>query len=219
MDMSDKRVLALQKSKLQLSNVLKTLSLEDDEVLNVYLVGSRLWGVFSHHSDWDFIIIHAAWKSKPLDQHTHNYDAHILSRKDFMEAIGKHSMQMLVCLWLPKQFVLRETFDPRLNFKLDKSALAHVMQQQKTRDIRMAEKYCLKSEVQRCKKTLIHLFRLLLLAKQIAEKGFIGDYTCANEMAIEMQTSVHDTVFVNIMDMFSSHLNRAENEFLVSVSS
>ena len=164
-----------------LEHVFRTLKLNDSDVLNVYLVGSHMWGSCGAHSDWDLVIvIRNSQAPKPLNTHKSNIEAFILSREQFVQAIRDHLMQALLVLWLPRECVWLEKFDPRSCYTLDRGALARALEHSRDRDLRVAEKHYVKGDRQKAKKVLLHCLRYLELGYQIRENGRVTDYSSAN---------------------------------------
>lgn len=162
-----------------LQHVFRTLKLQDSDVLNVYLVGSHMWGTCHKNSDWDLVIIlRNLTTSKPVNTHKANIEAFILSKEQFMQLLREHSMQVLVALWLPQECVLAEKFSPSFHF--DREALARSLDHSRERDLRIAEKHFRKGDAPRAKKVLLHCVRYLELGAQLRENGKITDYTTAS---------------------------------------
>ena len=165
-----------------LSSIITAFDLEDSNVLNAYTVGSHLWGTCRKNSDWDLVIVLSKFSgAKPLNLHRSNLEAFILSREQYSELIGAHSMQVLITLWLPESCILREKMNPREVFQLSRPALVASLEHSKERDLRIAEKHFHKNDPNRAKKVLVHCTRYLNLGAQISNKGAICDYTSANE--------------------------------------
>ena len=165
-----------------LLRVIRTLDLQDKDVLNVYIVGSHLWATCHKNSDWDLIVVVEKLSSrKPLNVHKGNFEAFVLSRSDYVSLVQDHSMQVLISLWLPSVCVLRETFAAISVFHFDKSSLLKALEHSKERDVRIAEKHFNKSDSTQARKVLLHCIRYLNLGNQIKDTGMIRDYTAANE--------------------------------------
>ena len=159
----------------------RTLKLVDSDVLNVYLVGSHMWGTCGSHSDWDLVIVvRTSQAPKPLNTHRANIEAFILSREQFLESMRDHLMQVLLTLWLPRECVWRKGFDPRTSYSLDARALTKALEHSRDRDLRVAEKHYAKGDRQKAKKILLHCLRYLELGSQIRENGSVTDYSSAN---------------------------------------
>ena len=165
-----------------LQRVFRTLNLQEADVLNVYLVGSHMWGTCSKHSDWDLVIVVRQLASaKPINKHKSNIEAFILSREDFTQFVRDHLMQVLLVLWLPRECVLLEKFDPQKSwFVFDQEALVKSLAHSRERDMRIAEKHFQKGDRSKAKKVLLHCMRYLEMGAQIRESGRITDYPAAS---------------------------------------
>ena len=164
-----------------LEHVFRTLKLSDSDVLSVYMVGSHMWGTCGSRSDWDLVIVLKTLQTaKPLNTHKANIEAFILSQEQFLQSIADHLMQVLMVLWLPKECVWVERFDPRPSFKLDRVALAKALEHSRDRDLRVAEKHFSKGDRQKAKKVLLHCLRYLELGAQIQENGSVTEYRVAS---------------------------------------
>ncbi len=161
-----------------LQQVIRTLGLVERELLNVYIVGSHLWGTCGHGSDWDMVIIveDPTGARRPLNTHRGNFEAFIVSRDCYTSLIREHAMQVLITLWLPRALVLRENFDPKILFHLDPTALMSSLEHTRERDLRVSEKHFRKSNTIQAKKVLVHCLRYLMLGVQVKRSGHIHDY-------------------------------------------
>lgn len=99
---------------VDLATICARLKLVEKDVLNVYLLGSRLWGTAGPESDWDFLVVvrdKAAVLAKApkrfLNVHTGNYDAMILSQSFFVEKMTDYtSSYEMIVTWLPAESML-----------------------------------------------------------------------------------------------------------------
>lgn len=95
-------------SHLTLANVLKRLRFEEEDVVAVFLVGSRLWGSAMFDSDYDFIIVHRCPTAKrPPHATLHNgeIDASAVHVDEFKKRVEEdHEFYELLCLWLPADY-------------------------------------------------------------------------------------------------------------------
>ena len=166
----------------ELNQIIRTFELHEGDVLNVYIVGSHLWGTCHKHSDWDLVVVVGKLASqKPLNLHKGQIEAFILSKSDYVGLIQDHSMQVLITLWLPHMFILTEHLDPKVFFRFDKSALLKSLTHTKDRDLRVAEKHFRKSDSKQAKKVLLHCIRYLCLATQIKTAGCIQEYEASSD--------------------------------------
>ena len=169
------------------TSIVDAFGLQESNVLCVYLVGSHLWNTCQVSSDFDLVIILKELSApKPLNHHKRNLEAFILSKEQYIEQLNSHSLQLLITLWLPKECVLRELFDPRKYFHLSRDNLVSAIEHHKERDFRVAQKHFLKDDKKKSKKILLHSVRYLCLAVQIKTTGKITDYSEANQFKEEI---------------------------------
>ena len=68
-----------------LPRIFRALRLREVDVLNVYIVGSHMWGSCTGKSDWDFVIVAKQLDSnKPINAHKGFIEAFILSKEQFI---------------------------------------------------------------------------------------------------------------------------------------
>lgn len=138
-EMTYERMMDLQKkSKISLPILMTRLQLNPADVLNAYLMGSRLWGSASYNSDYDFMIVHKKWSSK-ASLHSGDIDATMYDQKEFIQKLKEHAFHEMICTWLPRSFVLKEELDPKQHFVLDPKKLRLSIFEETDRDWRMAQ--------------------------------------------------------------------------------
>ena len=163
-------------------HILRAFSLQDINVLNIYVVGSHLWETCRSSSDWDLVIVVKEISSaKPLNHHKGNIEAFILSKEQYIEQINTQSLQLLLTVWLPKVLVIKELFNPRTAFQLSMESLVSALNQHRERDFRIARKHFIKEDRNKARKILLHCIRYIDLGIQIKSSGQITDYVSANQ--------------------------------------
>ena len=163
-------------------HILRAFSLQDLNVLNIYVVGSHLWETCRSCSDWDLVIVVKEISSaKPLNHHKGNIEAFILSKEQYIEQINTQSLQLLLTLWLPNVLVIKELFNPRTAFHLSMESLVSALNQHRERDFRIARKHFIKEDRNKARKILLHCIRYIDLGIQIKTSGQITDYVSANQ--------------------------------------
>lgn len=169
-----------------LSKLSKDFKLPQADILNVYVVGSRLWGTMHKGSDWDLVVIVKSWQSKPSDVHNGIVDAHILSQDQYMQALISHNFRSIVCLFTPQHLRLKESIKFHDEFKLNKSLLKQSIFDEHERDIRIASKHAIKGKVDIAKKICLHTLRELALGEQLCRLGRIQDFHINREIFDEL---------------------------------
>lgn len=177
------------------SQICSAFSLELVDVLNVYVVGSHMWETCTSSSDWDIVIvvIKQHWASTPKNAHKGSLDAFILSEQQYREQVDAHSMQILLTLWLPDHCVLKQTFDPRTNFKFSEAKLVTSMAASRDRDLRVAEKHFRKRNTAHAKRVLVHCTRYLDVAVQLKVQRGCINFTSANSFREEILTNYSES--------------------------
>lgn len=177
------------------SHICKTFSLELAEVLNVYVVGSHMWETCTSSSDWDIVIVvqqHTV-ASTPKNAHKGSLEAFILSEQQYLEQVGAHSMQILLTLWLPDCCILKQTVDPRTNFKFSEATLISSMAASRDRDLRVAEKHFRKRNTVQAKRVLVHCSRYLDVAVQLKVHRGCINFTSANRFREDILSNYNES--------------------------
>lgn len=167
-----------------LQSIYSVVGLTPDRVLNVYVVGSHLWQSCSKSSDWDLIVVTklSAVAKSSSNLHKGNMDILELSVDEYKERLQAHSMQVLLTLWLPEEFVLKAFFNPKPVFVFSKPQLIGSLSSTKERDLRVAEKHFSKGSTGQAKKVLLHFVRYIDLGIQMKDTSRTSylDYSSAN---------------------------------------
>jgi predicted nucleotidyltransferase len=178
---------AMATSKLNVKAALSRLKLEDSKVLNVYVMGSRLWGTARPSSDWDLIIVHedsAVAARRSL--HHGDIDAIALHRDEYIAQIREHHFLELATLWVPPSLVWREKLDPRRVLRssvVDVAKLVAAVEEESARDWTMARKFAEKGDAHRATRVLSHTIRMLVLACGVVRDGAIAAWDAGNAAA------------------------------------
>ena len=159
-----------------LEKISKSFKLTQSDILNVYVVGSRLWGTAQKDSDWDLVVVVKIWAGKPADMHSGLLDAHILSKDQFLEGLLMHNFRLITCINTPDHCKLKETVHFGKDFALNKIKLKESFFQENERDMRVAEKHAMKGKVDTATKICVHTLRLLMIGEQICSEGRIVDF-------------------------------------------
>lgn len=161
------------------------LDLTDENILNVYQYGSRVYGSHTEDSDYDYIIV----VKEHID--VDDIDYHVYTEKAFKMAIYEHDISALECIFIPEEFKLKETIDYKQFFELDKTKLrtsistivnnSYVKAKKK---LIIAGDYDLNCGI----KSFFHSYRILNFGVQIALKGSIYSYSGCNWLLNELRT-------------------------------
>ena len=205
-------------SEVNLNSLLTTLSLDNNNVKNVYLVGSRLWSTQRSDSDFDFIVVLADEKKQknqpkkkgkndnlptiPKQTSKGQYDVTFYGESEWKTELNEFHFLNLLCSFLPEAniFKLQTNYLPEtLRIIKDNSEnFVNRILQIIERDKRVAEKDFIKGFDARSKKRILHTIRTILLSKdmlQVAHKK--KELPLDFEIAAEFN---YDLLYVNISD-------------------
>ncbi|CAF1465932.1 unnamed protein product [Adineta ricciae] len=191
----------------EILSILREINLDYSDIANLYCHGSRTQGTCTSTSDRDLIIV-AYSKQKPLTfwedfdyfhefqlHKLHNkYDVCVYSVENFEKLLEKNYLLCIQCLFLPKQFVVKEGIDFRSVY-LDKYydpkriklvalyemyvSMGMMRQPKRSSDSEAVSITDDKSQARRdfIFKNLFHGIRFLDLAEQLIETRSIHDLT------------------------------------------
>jgi len=74
-------------ASIDTSVVLRRLKLNEEDVLGLYVVGSRLWGSATYSSDWDFIVVLKKWPEGRSSLHSGDIDASAIDKEEFFKRV------------------------------------------------------------------------------------------------------------------------------------
>lgn len=183
------------------NQILESFKFKDEDVLNVYPYGSRVYSTNTEASDHDFVVIlkKVETESDRLDSQDYPISLTIYSPEGFQQKINLHKIVALECIFCPKDKILKSTID--FTFKLDKSMLRASISEKCSKDWNQAKKRFSDSQgwnpitnqpyvrkVYEAKKSLFHCFRMLDFGTQIVKEGKINRFDSCNDLWEEIVT-------------------------------
>ncbi len=159
----------IKDSKMNIKTIASKLKINENEILNIYLLGSRLWGTAGPQSDWDFLIVLKSLPSGKATTHNAEIDATLYSKEKFLENSKENSFLELLCRFLPQEYVWRESVDLKKEICVIPKLLIKSVKEEADRDWNFAKKQIEKQNIEKGKKILIHLLRMLQITIQILQ--------------------------------------------------
>ncbi len=161
------------------------LSIPNEQVLNVYQYGSRVYGTSTDRSDWDFVVIvnHKTveeFLSEPIN-------VHFYTVAEFQAQLAAHEISALECLFLPAPYVWKEQH--RFEVNLVPTQLRHSLPAKSSNSwVKCKKKLTLEKDydLHTGRKSLFHAFRIIHYGIQLCQFGRITDYTAANAIYEEI---------------------------------
>ena len=193
-----------------LDEVFTKLSVKRKDVVNVYLIGSRMWGTATHTSDYDIYVV---TKGATEARNSHfrlppglEVDAVVVGASYFQQRLDFGKLKELSCIWAPEacQLLCTRTFAPASG-KVDPKALSSSLAEGYAKDWTRARKLIEGGNLVAGKKVILHCVRAHLLAVEIVEQGKIVDYETAADV-VEWLHGVYSKQWQTYVDEFAGRL-------------
>jgi hypothetical protein len=167
-----------------LAEIITVAGLRDEEVLNVYGFGSRVYGTALPTSDWDFAVVVDTYEGDTIKE-VNNVGVSIFSWNEILQMSQKHHFQFLLLYYCPPEHRIRERRP--LPFELNLMALRKAILRKCGSSMNRAHAYFVREhDYYRGKKMLSHSIRYFLYAEQIMASGRITDFSAGNQYYFEM---------------------------------
>lgn len=172
------------------SLIIKNFHLKDEDVINVYPFGSKIYKTDNYRSDYDFIVVVKQGSCKEYRKKIDNINVNVLEELHFLILLKRHKMSILECFFLPKELILKE-IKTYPEYKINLSALKLYVKEKSIDDWHRAEK-AFHAEEPIFIKSIFHAIRTLDFAHQIIESGKIKDYSSCNHIWEHLNNSKFD---------------------------
>lgn len=184
---------------LTLSDILQRTKDKSENIVNVYLYGSRVYQTHTDKSDYDFIFI-VLNGTKTREQFSDSLiNVNYYTLFEHHKRLVNHEISALELYFLEDtKYILKE--DMKFSFKQDNECLRRSLSTKSSNSFVKAKK---KLTIEKDYdynvgvKSLFHSFRIIYFGIQIAKYGKIVDYSEANSLLFEMKK------LYNWSDMFT----------------
>jgi len=172
-------------SYIDILNILESeLKMSSDKIFNIYLYGSRVYGVANDKSDYDYIIVsdtpvnEVEYRFK--DGNNIEYNFHVLSVDYFQKRLDLNEPEIIECLlWSKKQPILEtKEFVIKIDFSKYRHSVSHISSNSY---VKAKKKIEVEDECYIGQKSLYHSLRIPMYAIQVLKYNDIVDWQCANE--------------------------------------
>jgi hypothetical protein len=157
------------------------INLDDDNILNVYQFGSRVYGSDSINSDFDYIYVLKEYVESN-DINIHHY-----TTQQFQALLDKHDIQMLECFFLSDKYKHKEKV--KFHFNLDKGKLRTAISTiSSTSWVKGKKKLIVMGDYDKwlAIKSVFHSLRILDFGIQIAQHSKIINYSSMNYVLVDL---------------------------------
>lgn len=174
--------------------ILKSVQLNDSEVLNIFPYGSQVYGTHTDKSDYDFIIIlNKDVQEFSLVSDDGQISVHIYSPDEFINQLQQHKIAALECFFLPQELLLKNKL--KFFFPLNKNTLrASISEKASHSWVKSKKKFEMEIDqnIYIAKKSLFHALRIIDFGTQISQYSKIIDYSSSNFIWDEIKDEPND---------------------------
>lgn len=163
-----------------INDIIRNIGVEEKDIYNIYIYGSRVYGTYNNQSDWDIIVI-ANIKIESTEIRKGIFNIHIYTPDKFQKDLDYHRINNLECIYAPKWAKIKENIKFN-NFKINKNILRHSLSQISSNSWVKCNKKISDGEYYIGVKSLFHSIRIPMFGIQICEYGEIVDYSVANNI-------------------------------------
>jgi len=181
--------MAKSRFAMNLKVLCRKLEMEMEDVVNCYIIGSRIWGTATSKSDWDMIVV-IKNKKKMKKQGTtltvDNIDAKIWDIEEWIEELKAHRFACWLTLFLPinaiwKQESSIDTLENVGGFSM--TLFVDKLVDDVGKDCHKLNKFWTKGKMDRVHRTFVHSLRMIEISKQILhlmkERYSVIDIKCS----------------------------------------
>lgn len=194
------------------------MQIADEQIINVWLVGSRLHGIASPGSDYDFLVVIKDDTPLPLGKRIEKegLDVTIFTRSEYIEKIALgEDWQTIEPLWIPDEFRWKFLEDFLPFWCKDYAKLRIAVSTIASRGHQYAKILVQKeNNINLAKKNILHELRNLRLGIQIVDHGMIKDYTETKELFPLIMAENWDTSWEVINDRWRPKAMEFQKEFM-----
>lgn len=165
--------------------ILKELNIED-EILNIYCYGSRIYGTADENSDSDYIIVtksamlkSGAFKQNAISNKDRSIQGIIYSRGGFMDAINNYDISAHECLSLPEDKIIKAKWPFKVQ-KWDTKEMVKKIITKASNSWHTADLQAKDGWIYPAKKGIFHALRILHFGLQLKEHQKIVDFEECN---------------------------------------
>lgn len=195
--------------------VTKELQNKREEILGIYVWGSRLYGMDNENSDLYYCIVvsQGMLSSSYIQIETKKLDLHIMTTNEYERRLREHDMMVLECYFQDSPIKKYE-----VEFELDLQILRKSISSVTNNSwVKAKKKIILEDEDSSAGlKSYYHCFRILNFGTQIAKHGKIINYSYGGAMSPVRDKDVNNIKFPKWEywnEKLKPHYNKAKTEF------
>ncbi len=157
------------------NEIIESLGISEEDILNIYPYGSRVYGTNTEESDYDFIIVYkrsllpnGAFRNNAISSKDRKIQAVCYSKGGFQDAINNYEIGALECLSLPKEAVVLENHVFQIH-KWNPKEMGKKIISKASASWHLAAMQYKDEEIEMAKKGVYHALRILDFGEQIKD--------------------------------------------------
>lgn len=161
-----------------IQEICKQFKLKEEDIVNVYAYGSRIYGTHNPDSDYDYVVVYksallpsGAFKDNARSNEDRSIQIICYSRGGFKDGIQKYDISCLESLFLPKEFVVQAKWPFKLE-KINLKEFGDKIISKSSASWHSASLALSDGHYYHAKKGFYHAIRILDFALQLKESGF-----------------------------------------------
>jgi len=178
--------------ELNAKSICDALGINEEEVVNIYPYGSRVYGTDDEFSDDDFIIVfkssmiksrdgRAGFKNNAISSEDGSIQGVCYSRGGFIDAINNYEIAAWECLSLPDEKVIKNKWPFKVR-KYEEKQMIKAIITKASSSWHIASKASSYENYEQAEKGIFHTLRILELGLQIKEHQKIVNFQASNEL-------------------------------------
>lgn len=157
--------------------VMKRSKIHPIRVKAIFGFGSRVYETASYGSDWDWVVI-ANTSIANQEIRSGDFNIHVMTQDGFSNCLKEHKTSQVEAFMAPEEFRLLE--DIEIEWSPSIPSLRHSFSHTSSNSWVKAKKKMMQGDYYIGIKSLFHSLRIPLFGIQIANSGYITDFTEAN---------------------------------------
>lgn len=198
---------------MKANEICDSLSIDINDVLNIYPYGSHIYGNAKPNSDEDYIIVYkksllpsGSFKDNAISSKDRYIQGTCYSRGGFIDAINNYQISALECIFLQEDKIIKNTFNFKLNKYNEKEMCKKIVSTASASWHNAVLSYK-DDNYTYVKKNIYHALRILDFGFQIKENGKIVNYSSMNDMKVDIY-SKEEVNPKDWYDIFIDYSNR-----------
>lgn len=181
--------------------------INDDNILNIYLFGSTVYGTRNINSDNDYIIICKKLPETGTLENIGNNTFHYHTVGNFNQLLSLNEIQILECLFLPEKYILKRRIIFKTASYINKENLRRSVSTISSNSwVKGKKKLIIQGDYDKylAIKSIFHSIRIIDFGIQIATHNEIIDYSSMNYIMFDLLKLSEDNESITLWEKINT---------------